>query len=257
MLRRHVGELSKYAGKLREAGHKALAAAKGRQFLVTTVTAVVMLAALVSFWNYFILPKEDLGKPQVVVESAGQEDDHRDTVAGAVNSGGENAPAGERETPVKSEEAPSPREAALPDEPDLYAMRQPLEGRVVRAFGFSYSPTFDDYRYHGGIDIAAPEGTPVTAVLDGIVESVTFSELEGYRVAIKHGGGWQSAYSHLSTVEVERGERIKAGSFIGRVGVPGKGEAAIGYHLHLEMLKEGEPVDPLTFLNYKKVTGNS
>jgi len=256
MFRKHADKLGKYAGKLREAGQTALAAVKGRQFLVTTVTAVVMLAALVSFWNYFILPREDLGEPQVVVESAGQEDNQRDTVAGAVNSGGESAPAGERETPVKGEKAPSPGEAALPGEPDPYAMGQPLEGRVVRAFGFSYSPTFDDYRYHGGIDIAAPEGTPVTAVLDGIVEGVTFSELEGYRVVIKHGGGWQSAYSHLSTVEVEGGEGIKAGSFIGRVGVPGKGEAAIGYHLHLEILKEGKPVDPLAFLNYRKVAGS-
>lgn len=100
-------------------------------------------------------------------------------------------------------------------------------------------------RAHRGIDFAARRGTPVHAVAAGQVITAT-AELAGNPdygtvVVIDHGAGRQSLYAHLDSFEVQVGQRVQAGSAIGRIGTTGK---TTGPHLHLELLENGQRIDP-------------
>jgi murein DD-endopeptidase MepM/ murein hydrolase activator NlpD len=125
-------------------------------------------------------------------------------------------------------------------------LRSPLEYSRVSS-GFSESrlhPIHHDWRAHRGVDYAAPTGTRVRAVADGVVESLGRKGGYGNVVAIKHSNKTTSLYAHLSAF----GSGLKAGSRIGQgdlVGLVGSTGWATGPHLHYEFLVEGTNVDPL------------
>jgi len=98
---------------------------------------------------------------------------------------------------------------------------------------------------HQGIDLAAPAGTPVTATADGRVGFAGQSGDYGRMVVIDHGNGWQTVYAHLKRIQVAKGERVRAGAVIGTVGKSGN---ATGTHLHYEVRRNGQPVDPGPYL---------
>jgi len=264
--------LKNYKDKARAAAEKIFPKLKSRRFIVTAVSAALTLAVLTGFWNYFILPQREPAGPKAAAEKVGAQRSSSNSSAPAEThstaqsknsaSGKDSPVSGDLKEASKSaskdaeESSSSQRDNSasasneLPQNPDLGAMIIPIEGKVVKTFGFSFSTTYDDYRHHGGVDIAAPEGSPVSAVLGGIVEKVTSSDHEGTKVVVNHGGGWKSVYSHLGTVEVEAGQNIPRGTFIGRVGIPGSSEAPLGSHLHFEILKNGKPVDPALYIDF-------
>lgn len=96
-------------------------------------------------------------------------------------------------------------------------------------------------RHHQGLDLAAPEGTPVLATADGLVTFANRSGASGRLVVIEHGGGWETRYAHLRRIQVERGQRVARGEEIGTVGHSGN---ASGAHLHYEVRHAGRPLDP-------------
>lgn len=128
----------------------------------------------------------------------------------------------------------------------------PLQGDVVAAFSVDqlvYNETMDDWRTHDGVDIAASQGEAVLAACAGTVESITDDPLMGTTVVLSHSGGYESVYANLQeSPPVAEGETVSAGQIIGAVGVS-TAEAAQGPHLHFSVLKDGEAVDPDTFLN--------
>jgi murein DD-endopeptidase MepM/ murein hydrolase activator NlpD len=101
-------------------------------------------------------------------------------------------------------------------------------------------------RFHAGVDLTAPRGTPVRAAGPG---RVVWAGLRaggwGRLVTIAHSTGVRSMYAHLSRVEVRVGQRVAAGARIGRVGASGR---ATGPHLHFELRLRGAAIDPLTAL---------
>jgi murein DD-endopeptidase MepM/ murein hydrolase activator NlpD len=108
--------------------------------------------------------------------------------------------------------------------------------------------TFHDPRSldHPGIDIAAEEGTPVTAADGGVVTFAGWEEKGyGYMVVIEHGDGWASYYGHLSEISVEVGQMLQQGDLLGKSGSTG---SASGPHLHFELRHWNQPVDPLSYL---------
>ncbi|KUK11094.1 MAG: Peptidase M23B [Clostridia bacterium 41_269] len=255
--------LKNYKEKAHAAVQKIIPYFKNRRFIVTAVSAFLTLAVLTGFWNYFILPQHEPAEPKAAAEKVGvqknppQSRSSAETHSTAQSTVGGNLKEDSKNTSKNAEESSSSQgndsassSDGLPKNPDLSTAVLPLEGKVVKNFGFSYSPTYDDYRHHGGVDIAAPEGSPVSAVLGGIVEKVASSDLEGTKVVVNHGGGWKSVYSHLGTVEVEAAQNISQGTFIGRVGTPGSSEAPLGPHLHFEILKNGKPVDPALYIDF-------
>ena len=126
----------------------------------------------------------------------------------------------------------------------MEVLTRPTAGEVVKTFGFSYAPTFDDYRYHKGIDIQSNQDAQIQAIEGGTVEQA----LPGFKVMINHGEGWISIYEGIDEVQVVEGQQVKKGDVIAVLGKPGREEAALGPHLHLEILKDGEPVDPIELL---------
>jgi murein DD-endopeptidase MepM/ murein hydrolase activator NlpD len=104
-------------------------------------------------------------------------------------------------------------------------------------------PLFGDPRAHRGVDYAAPTGTPVRSVADGVVVSKGWSQGYGNTVEIKHNERYSTLYAHLSgfAADIARGKSIQMGQVIGYVGSTGW---ATGPHLHYEFLVNGRHMDP-------------
>jgi murein DD-endopeptidase MepM/ murein hydrolase activator NlpD len=104
-----------------------------------------------------------------------------------------------------------------------------------------YHPILGGTRFHSGIDLAAPAGTPVVATSSGRVEMAGWSGGYGILVELDHGGSVETRYAHLSAVAVRPGQQVKAGQVIGYVGSTGR---STGPHLHYETRVAGRPTNP-------------
>jgi murein DD-endopeptidase MepM/ murein hydrolase activator NlpD len=108
---------------------------------------------------------------------------------------------------------------------------------ITSLFGFRIHPITGDQRFHAGTDIGAPQGTPVLAIQDGVVETADYAGGYGMMVVLRHqtdDSQLQSRYAHLSEILVEPGSDVKRGEVIGLVGSTGN---STGPHLHFEMLQ--------------------
>lgn len=97
---------------------------------------------------------------------------------------------------------------------------------------------------HHGVDIKAPEGTAVYATADGTVQKAEESEGWGNMVVLKHAEGYETVYAHLHDYRVQTGATVRKGETIGSVGNTGQ---STGNHLHYEILREGENMDPADY----------
>lgn len=176
----------------------------------------------------------------------------RSAIGGAPeNPGGppRTAAASAPPTPVLS--APAPSEPAIAPSAGPIAGRPPprsgrsflwpVRGRVIGHYGPGPNGTHND-----GVNIAAPEGSPVLAADAGVV-AYAGNELRGYGnlILIKHADGWMTAYAHNGKLLVVRGERVRRGQVIARVGATG----AVGEpQLHFELRKGTRALDPVSYL---------
>jgi murein DD-endopeptidase MepM/ murein hydrolase activator NlpD len=123
-----------------------------------------------------------------------------------------------------------------------YRVIRPVVGKVTSGFGRRKAPKAGASTDHGGIDIAAPEGTVVQAPGAGVVSKVGRGHSKrGNWVEIDHGNGLTSRYLHLAGFRVKPGDKLEPGQLFGRVGKTGN---VTGPHLHWSVLKDGKPVDP-------------
>ncbi|MDX9799864.1 MAG: M23 family metallopeptidase [Spirochaetia bacterium] len=128
--------------------------------------------------------------------------------------------------------------------------RFPLEkGRISSYYGMRLSPITGEPLFHPGIDIAAPEGTPVFSSGKGVVTLSGFDKVLGNYIIIKHPGTYQSVYGHLKKSFVKSGSTVNAGTVIGEVGSTGY---STGPHLHFEVRGRNKAEDPLILINRKK-----
>jgi murein DD-endopeptidase MepM/ murein hydrolase activator NlpD len=112
-----------------------------------------------------------------------------------------------------------------------------------------FNSTLDRYQVHNAIDFYAQEGTPVYAVYDGTIESVTNDLLKGVTVTIDHGNGLKTVYNSLADGEtVIVGQTVKQGDIIGEVSVTNRQEYGEGAHLHFQVLENGQVIDPAKYL---------
>lgn len=122
----------------------------------------------------------------------------------------------------------------------------PTEGRVSSKFGQRVHPVTKEPAFHNGMDIAAPYGTPVKATSPGDVTFASERGAYGNVVEIEHGNGIVTRYAQLEACNVSVGDRVTEGTVIGTVGASGQ---ATGPHLHFEVIENGEPKDPASYLN--------
>ncbi len=119
---------------------------------------------------------------------------------------------------------------------------RPVNGPIVSGFGMRFHPILKVNRMHTGVDIAAPHGTPIKAAADGEVVFAGYRRGYGNTIIIDHGGGVATLYAHCSALAVGEGTTVRQGQVIGYVGATG---LATGPHLHFEVRRNGEPVNPL------------
>lgn len=123
---------------------------------------------------------------------------------------------------------------------------RPVEGRVTSEFGNRISPTTGRRSFHSGIDIAANTGTRVSSTAAGRVAHVGY-DADGYGnyIIVDHGNGFRTLYAHLSEVNVRAGQNVSDNQKIGEVGSTGN---STGPHLHYEVRRNGQPVNPRPYL---------
>lgn len=153
-----------------------------------------------------------------------------------VNQPAKPAPQPEKLQVARAENPPSPA-----PESGNGRFRWPAEGRIISGFGPKSNGAHND-----GINIALPAGTPIRAAEDGVV-AYAGNELKGFGnlILVRHGGDWVTAYAHASEIGVKRGDKIKRGEVIGKVGKTGAVKAP---QLHFEVRKGSRPVDPMPHL---------
>lgn len=113
----------------------------------------------------------------------------------------------------------------------------PTMGQVSREFGPG----------HYGLDIAAPQFSPVVAAASGIVNGTGWDSLYGNYIVVEHNKNYSTFYGHLNSIEVLDGSRITGGKIIGTVGSTGRSTSP---HLHYEVRFRNEPVDPMGYLPF-------
>jgi murein DD-endopeptidase MepM/ murein hydrolase activator NlpD len=135
--------------------------------------------------------------------------------------------------------APRDTEALLPRKGGTGALQWPVKGVLYRGFGVKQG------QRHDGIDLSAPEGTPVRAAAAGEVIYVGTQSGYGLIVIVRHASGLITLYAHNSEVLVKDGDRVEAGTPVAKVGQTGR---TSGPHLHFEVREGTRPRDPLQFL---------
>jgi len=139
---------------------------------------------------------------------------------------------------------------ALKKEAASFPIANPAPGLPVSSgFGIRRDPLLGSPAYHSGMDFRAPMGSPARATAPGVVTKAGWNGGYGRMVEIDHGNGFSTRYAHLSKIGVEVGQKIAAGETVGKVGTSGR---STGPHLHYEVRRNGDALDPLRFIKAGK-----
>ena len=129
--------------------------------------------------------------------------------------------------------------------PAIFPLKETEVKYISSFFGYRPDPIYKVEKFHSGIDFSAALGTETYATGDGVVADVERNEWGyGNMVVIDHGYGYKTRYAHLQKAAVRKGQKVKRGQKIGYIGDSGK---TTGVHLHYEVLKNDEYVDPINF----------
>ncbi len=124
-------------------------------------------------------------------------------------------------------------------------LRTPINGaRLTSRYGKRKHPILGYTKMHRGVDFAARRGTPIAAAGSGVIEKIGWNGAYGRYIRVRHKGSYKTAYAHLNSFAkgLRKGQRVKQGQTIGRVGSSGR---STGSHLHYEVLQNGRQINPL------------
>ena len=129
--------------------------------------------------------------------------------------------------------------------PAIQPVRNENLKQIASGFGYRSDPFTKVRKFHQGMDFSARTGTPIFATGDGVIARAD-NTASGYgnHIVIRHGFGYETLYGHLSKYKCRAGQSVKRGDIIGYVGSTGRSEAP---HLHYEVRKGGEVVNPINF----------
>lgn len=121
---------------------------------------------------------------------------------------------------------------------------KPVPGAILSGFGYRIGPFTGREEFHQGVDIPAPRGTKIKAPADGVVIFVGRRGGYGKLLVIDHGNNYKTVYGHLHAFDVEVGDRVRKGDYIGEVGNTGR---STGAHLHYEVKLNDVAVNPVSY----------
>jgi murein DD-endopeptidase MepM/ murein hydrolase activator NlpD len=122
----------------------------------------------------------------------------------------------------------------------------PVDGTLSSAFGERTDPMTGIRKHHNGVDLEAKNGSLIAAALDGVVIDAGTERTYGNYIKIRHNDGIMTVYAHCSQLAAEKGQNVRQGDIIAKVGDTG---ASVGTHLHFEIWKDGRALDPLNFIS--------
>ena len=162
------------------------------------------------------------------------------------------------ETPVVTEEQKTTTEVESQKENEVKEPKKeitfvmPTEGEIICEYAkdnLIYSETLKEWITHTAIDIKADKTSVIKSSADGVVKSIVNDPRYGLTVVIEHDDGYQTVYSNLLTAEfIVEGEEVTQGQTIGTAGNTASFESNMDCHLHFELLKDGEYLDPSIYL---------
>lgn len=160
--------------------------------------------------------------------------------------GGQTVPAQQPSTPVAS--------GNLISSPRNYTA--PIHGEWKSSGGFTYQPNATHPTGHMGVDMRAPAGTPVYPLAGGVVSNVGTDPKGGNVINVDHGNGIKTYYAHLSTVKVQKGDKVTINTELGTVGNTGNASHTFP-HLHFQVWDNGAIQDPAKFFSVPPYTSMS
>ena len=126
----------------------------------------------------------------------------------------------------------------------MFKWPAPSYTRLSSPFGWRIHPVYGDQRFHNGVDMAAPGGSPILAAYDGEVTAAGYSSSMGNYIYLNHGSGLITIYMHASALYVSKGQKVSKGDKIAAVGTTG---TSTGNHLHFGVRLNGSYVDPMGY----------
>ena len=158
-----------------------------------------------------------------------------------------------KQEPEEKVEAPvTPAEPEKTTQENKVTFAKPIEGEIICEYAkdnLVYSETLKEWITHTAIDIKADKTSVIKSAADGVIKSIVNDPRYGLTVVITHDQGFETVYSNLLTAEfVVVGEEISQGQSIGTAGNTASFESGMQSHLHFELLKDGEYLDPTIYL---------
>lgn len=158
----------------------------------------------------------------------------------------------EVEVPDKETSEQAEETAATENKPEPIEFISPVGGNVIEEYSgddLVYNEALKDWRAHSGVDFAAKIGEEVKVGAKGVIESVFDSNM-GRCVIVDHQNGFKTMYANLEETDtVKAGDSVESGDVIGTVGNTALGDATELEHVHFEMMKDGDTVNPTEYLN--------
>jgi len=137
------------------------------------------------------------------------------------------------------------KEDLLASTPAIQPVSNKGLSRLSSGFSYRIDPIYKTVKFHAGLDFAAPQGTPIYATAKGVVRVASdLSNGYGNHVVLDHGYDYSTLYGHMVRVNVKVGQKVLRGEVIGYVGTTGK---STGPHVHYEVIKGGQHLDPIYF----------
>jgi murein DD-endopeptidase MepM/ murein hydrolase activator NlpD len=157
------------------------------------------------------------------------------------------AEPGAKQGDVQGSRSPSGSGTSGDETEEVPDFRMPVQAHISSAFGARRDPFTHQMSMHRGVDIAAPEGMGVRVACAGRVVFAGFEMGYGNTVVVQHPGGFETRYAHLGKILVSAGDSLQTGQILGSVGSTGR---STGPHLHFEVTRNGERIDPEALLTH-------
>ena len=220
--------------------------------LVICFVAMIAIVGAITFSNYERKSEGELAKTEEknqVAQKDETEDESQATQGDKVEAEIVDKPeVVVEETPIV--QAPVTQKTYSFSEEDMFIW--PIDGNVLMNYSMDetiYFSTLDQYKYNPALVIAGNVGQEVKSVREGKVSSIATDAQTGVTVTVSLGDGYEVVYGQLGEVCVNQGENITEGDIIGSLGEPTKYYSVEGCNLYFQLLKNGEPVNPLEYLD--------